>query len=395
MKSKLIAVVLSFIIMIGVTPLVFSALMNKKFDSMLESLKKEGYKISQIEDKSSYLKTDRVFEVVVPGKKIDNTGYVKDIVLKVETVFKNLPVTDVKFFGEVLKIELLNKYDTEILNKAIKDKIKFVVVTPNFKVYKYKVFNNKIVLEDTKFLFDDVEGELLYPKKNTLKIRDIILGSLTQPIMFEVKNFLTVYKKENNTLSQKNKFDFFVTLNSSKLSLLNVNIDNIAYFSEKLKVITTIDIKNADIFSLLRMSGFNLKFDLDGVDAEMIKKLENADSESAKQKVALEILQKGFNVLANLNISHIFVKNRDLGYLKLDVKAVFYPTSNILEKMQQSDFSFLDLKLHLETTPEIATLLMNEAPEFAFLFAFAKKDKNLVLDLEIKKGRLFVNGEEI
>jgi hypothetical protein len=394
MKSKLIAVVLSFIVMIAITPLVFKSLMNKKFDSMLASWEMKGYKISQIEDKSTYLTTDRIFKVVIPGNKLDKSGYIKDVVLRVEAVFKNLPVTNVKFLGKVLKIDLSNPYDTEVLNKAIRDKIRFLVITPNFKVYKYKIFDSKILLGDTKFAFKGINGEFLYPGENSLKAKDILIGSVSKPIDFEVKNLINVYKKEKNVINQKEKFNFYITLNDSKLSLINTEINNIVYLYDKIKLILTISIQNADIFSVLRLSELNGKFNLSGIDLALINKIKTASQEE-KKALILKIFEKGFKASAALNVKHIFVKNKDIGYLDLDVKATFYPTSDILQKLQADDLSFLDLKIKLKTTPEVATILMNSNPKLAFLFAFAKKDKYVELNAEIKKGKLFINGEEI
>lgn len=69
MKNKLLIMFLTFLVMIGVTPLIFDKLMNAKFNKMLENVKKDGFEVIQIEDKSTYLQTDRIFKVVIPGQK--------------------------------------------------------------------------------------------------------------------------------------------------------------------------------------------------------------------------------------------------------------------------------------------------------------------------------------
>ena len=101
-KSKIIVMGITFIVLILITPLVFSKLMNAKFNQMLKKYENEGYSIKLIKDKSSYIQTDKVFEVLIPGKKVNLN--VNDINITLEVKFKNLPVTNVVFEGVVNSI---------------------------------------------------------------------------------------------------------------------------------------------------------------------------------------------------------------------------------------------------------------------------------------------------
>ena len=106
MKNKLIIMLVTFIVLIAITPFVFSKLMNSKFNKMLDNLRKDGIEIKLIEDKSSYIKTDKLFLVTIPEKFLvkQNLEGIKSIVLKVEAQFKNLPVTDVLFWVKLKKL---------------------------------------------------------------------------------------------------------------------------------------------------------------------------------------------------------------------------------------------------------------------------------------------------
>ena len=108
MKNKLIIMLVTFIVLIAITPFVFSKLMNAKFDEMLDNLRKDGIEIKLIEDKSSYIQTDKLFLVTIPEKFLINKDIalegVKSVTLEIETKFKNLPITDVLFLGKVKKL---------------------------------------------------------------------------------------------------------------------------------------------------------------------------------------------------------------------------------------------------------------------------------------------------
>ena len=126
MKNKLIVMILTFAVMIALTPLVFSKLMNAKFNQMIENLNKEGIKVEVIKDKSSYLQTDKILSVEIPKEYLNNAF--ESINLEVEAKFKNLPVTNVLFLGNVKNVKLMPqfaKYENKI-NEFLKKYIKFV-----------------------------------------------------------------------------------------------------------------------------------------------------------------------------------------------------------------------------------------------------------------------------
>ncbi|WP_456471380.1 hypothetical protein [Caminibacter sp.] len=390
-KTKLLSFFVTFVIMIALTPLIFNKLMNSKFNQMLQNLEKKGIVIKEIEDKSSYLTTDRVFEVIIPGNMIDNSGFIQSVKLNVESVFKNLPVTDVKFFGKILDVVTLDGSFESIL----KDKINFLVVTPNFKVYRYKIKDNTIDLHDSLLIFKKVEGVFEYPQKNTLKVKNLLFKSKTQPVYFELKNYNNEYMEKESTISQKNSGDFFFSAQNKKLSIFNLRSSTNIYPGKKLRIINSIDFDKADLFSFLSINGFTSRVSIYNLDSALIKEMINAD-EYKKRALMLKLLEKGFNTDLKANIKTVYLNKQNAGFLDLVLKAKINPVNNLEEKLLNNDISFLDLKLNLKTTPALATFLMNIEPKSAFIFALADKSGGIVkIRFELKNGEVYINGEKI
>ena len=395
MKNKIIVFIVTFALMILATPFVFGKLMNSKFDEMIKDLQKKGYVIEQIEDKSTYLTTVRVFRVIIPGEKIDKSRSIKEAVLEVESKFKNLPVTDVRFFGKVLKIKY---YDIELekeINKLIKDKIKFLVITPNFKTYKYKVFDIKIQKGIEEIKLTGLEGVYHHPKKNFLKARSLLYKN-SQKVSIEIKEFKDSYEKKENRINQNIGFNFYVTLDNNKITLLNVKIDSILYGGKKIKNVLNVNFDSFNLLNNIFVKNFDLKFVADNIDSQTLKKIQQTKDRYEREELLKELISKGMDISLDLKIKDIEAMKQKLGFLNLDAKIKFLPDPLILEKLKNNDLSSVEAALRLQTTPEIATLIMNLFPKSAFMFAFAKKENGTVsLVLKVKNGEIYINGEKI
>ncbi|GAB6044493.1 hypothetical protein JCM11957_00910 [Caminibacter profundus] len=390
MKNKLLIMFLTFLVMIGVTPLIFDKLMNAKFNKMLENVKKDGFEVIQIEDKSTYLQTDRIFKVVIPGQKIDNNGYIKDIVLKVETKFKNLPVTDVKFFGKVLKIDTADEKLDKNINTLIKDKINFLVITPNFKTYRYKIFDTDIG-NDIHLVLKDVNGVFVYPNKNDLKIGSFIYKD---KLTLEFKNIKSEYEKDGNAVKNKTSFNMYFG-DKQKISLINFRSNGITYFGDKIKSHVKFSFDSLDIFKNLFVEDFKADFTLDKLDLKSLKELQNT-KDKYNEKLTYKLFEKGLDINLKTKIKDIKTLNQELGFFDLDASMKFLPTKNLEQKLKNKDLSFLEFYMDLKTTPKISMLIMNLMPKSAFIFALAKKEKGIIeLKLKLKNGEVEINGEKI
>jgi hypothetical protein len=168
-KQKYIVMGLTFLILIVLTPLIFSKLMNAKLNKMVENLNKEGYSVKLIKDKSSYLKTDKVFLVDISGDKLNNQ-LIDNLEFKIETTFNNLPVTKVDFRGVLERIDLTVKEYNDEINTLLDRKIKFIATTPNFRVYDYKIEDINLPLSQAKVKIKGIKGIFEYSDIKTNKL---------------------------------------------------------------------------------------------------------------------------------------------------------------------------------------------------------------------------------
>ena len=395
MRNKIVVFLLTFAVMVLATPFVFDKLMNSKFNQMLDNFKKEGYVIKQIENKSSYLTTDRVFEVLIPGEKIDESGYIKDIVLEVEAKFRNLPVTDVGFFGKVLKVESDDKNFEKQINKIINNKIKFIVITPNFKIYKYKLEDTTLQAGINEVKIKGLNGVYEYPQKNDLKIYSLLFKD-ARGIGIELKQVQNQFIKEGDNVKSNTKFNLYANLYNNKVTLLNVRTDNITYFGDKIKSISNIEFDSLNFLGSVIVKDFKLNLIADKIDGEVISKLQNTTDKYQREVLVKELLAKGFDLDLNTDIKDIKALSQNLGFLNLKSSLKIKPDNKLFEKLQKHDISDINFFMDLKTTPQISMILMNLVPQSTFAFAFAKKDNGVVeLIIKIENGEIYINGEKI
>ena len=391
MKNKLIVMFFTFIVLIAITPFIFSKLMNAKFDEMLDNLRKDGVEIRLIEDKSSYIKTDKLFLVTIPEKFLvkQNLEGIKNIVLKVEAQFKNLPVTDVLFLGEVKKIALSSNLENieHELNEFAKY-IKFVVTTPDFKNYFYRFED----IKDKKFSILGIKGTFSKKElnKNSLAIKEFYIKD--RDGFFEVKNLK--HNLEWNDKKSFSRYSFDVNFTNNRI---NVQIDNIHGSG---KTILNKDVNASAKVGFNKLTSpfveadkFQLNLKLTGIESSILKEMTSTKN---IEPYIEKIFEKGFKVAVDSNLNTLKALNKDLGGYKFNLNITALPTHNVEEKIKNNNFDFIEVALFLEASPEIATFIMNTLPDIAFLFELAKKEKDrVILNLEVKNGKLYSEGKLI
>ncbi len=394
-KTKLATFFITFVILILITPLIFGKMMNSRFDSMLGKIDVNGYKIKEIKNKSSYLLTDRVFEVKIPGKNI-NSPQIEYIDAVVEAKFKNLPVTTVEFNGTVKNIVFKNPQYNEI-NRYIKNKIKFFVTTPDFKVYRYRILDNNISINDAVLTFKGINGTYKYPDKNIITISLIDLKSSTQPFDIKIKNIKNEEEKNKNQYMTKSsfdingkfsKFDFAITgVHSKSLTVTGMN---------KINADAEMSFDNFNVANFIDIAKTHLNVKVNNIDKKLVEKIKNTTAKDEKQQLLLALISKGFTVNTDLNISNIKYMTQNLGFFQVNTFVKFIPTKNLEMKMRNNDFSFVDFDVNIKTTPAIAQILAMFEPKISFVLQNAKTQNGAVI-IEIKKenGNIFINGRKI
>lgn len=385
MKNKLIVMFLTFIVLIVITPFIFGKFMNSKFNSMLLKLSQQnGIQIKEIKNKSSYLTTDRIFDVVVPGNAI-NQKEIKYIEFQTETRFKNLPVTDVEFINILKKIVLDNNSSIAFL----KNKFKILVITPDFKVYKYRVFDNKINLQKANLVLSWKNFNGVYDNKTKIFKNENGILELKNPLndlmVYNIKAFLQDSKNQ-----KKEQLHFDVNFSSPKLKawINNFNSNSTLKLSkESADIVTNTDIDKINVNNLFKLNKIDTAFEIKGIDKTIYEKLQN--KKYSKQDIN-KLLKKGFIGKFALNIKDMFFM-QDLGFLSL--KSNFKIKNASLAQINNKNFNFLDLNLSLQTSPKFINIAGNF---FKPLKQIAKIENNkAIIKIVINKGNISINGKEI
>ncbi|GAX87827.1 conserved hypothetical protein [Lebetimonas natsushimae] len=393
-KQKYLIMGITFLILIAITPFVFSKLMNAKLNKMVENLNKEGYSVKLIKDKSSYLKTDKVFLVDIPGDKLNNQ-LVDNLKFKIETTFNNLPVTKVDFKGVLEKIDLTAKEYNDEINSLFDKKIKFTAVTPNFKVYDYKLEDINLPVGNAEVNIKGIKGIFEYSdiKNNKLSIDDI--SFITDNLLIEMKNIRnnSFYKKNN--IKNENSFDFYLKVANNNIQINNVKISTNSLIDKKTSVISKISFDKF-ISNFLNMDNFMFNINVLNLDTPALIAVANEIDPQKRDLLTLNLLKKGLEINLQSQAEKIEVMNKSLGFYLVDANLKVLPDPNLQEDIKTNNLKFLDSTIHYESTPEIATLFMNLFPKSAFLFALAKKTNGkVILDISLKNSKLLINGEEV
>lgn len=385
MKNKLIVMFLTFIVLIVITPFIFGKFMNSKFNSMLLKLSQQnGIQIKEIKNKSSYLTTDRIFDVVVPGNAI-NQKEIKYIEFQTETRFKNLPVTDVEFINILKKIVLENNSSIAFL----KNKFKILVITPDFKVYKYRVFDNKINLQKANLVLSWKNFNGVYDNKTKIFKNENGILELKNPLndlmVYNIKTFLQDSKNQ-----KKEQLHFDVNFSSPKLKawINNFNSNSTLKLSkESADIVTNTDIDKINVNNLFKLNKIDTAFEIKGIDKTIYEKLQN--KKYSKQDIN-KLLKKGFIGKFALDVKDMFFM-QDLGFLSL--KSNFKIKNASLAQINNKNFNFLDLNLSLQTSPKFINIAGNF---FKPLKQIAKIENNkAIIKIVINKGNISINGQKI
>ena len=385
MKNKLIVMFLTFIVLIILTPLIFEKLMNSKFDSMLLRFSQQnGIKIKEIKNNSSYLTTQRVFDVIVPGSAIDQNE-IKYIEFQTDIKFKNLPITNVEFLNVLKKIVLKN-------NKTIpfiKDKIKILVITPDFKVYKYKIFNNKIDMPKADITLSWQNFNGVYDEKTkTLKNENGLIEFKNTLNRLKIYNIKTFLQDTNNLKLQQLHFNADFSNPKLKAQIVNFNSKSSLKFSnDTVNIDSNTNLDKINVNNMFKLNNLSSDFKLNGIDKNIYEKIKN---KKYTKKDIDELLEKGFKGKFDLNIKNIFFM-QNLGFVNL--KSTFSIKNANLNQINSKKIDFLDLNVTFETSPEFINIAGNF---FKPIKQMAKIENNkAVIKIVINKGNININGQKI
>ncbi len=388
MKNKIVIMFLTLVVMIFATPLVFEKLMNSKFDTMLLNLQQQkGIVIKEIKNKSSYLTTDRIFEVTIPGSAI-NQKEIKYIKLITEATFKNLPVTNVFFHNTVKDVVLVKQGEIPFL----KDNFVFDVVTPDFKHYKYRVLDKNIDINGVEIGWSAFKGIYVHNKefKNEDGNIKILIKKNNATISFN--HFISDYLKVGNKIEQNAGLKDI----QIKSPRFNGEIKNINSQSETVLKKDTLDsvsnllVEDVNINNLFKLKDLKINAKIYGLDKKAIQELQNGNDETSQKSLKV-LLNRGFNGNIKLRVKDLAFM-QDLGFLNADINFSIEKGNNV-EKINNNDLSFLNLNAKIVASPKLGAIIMMSEPK---LGSFIKNENNKsIVIIKINKGKIYINGKEI
>ena len=132
MKKFLIPII-GLLVLIFLTPVILGKMANSNIDKKIESFKKDGIKIKELQKDIGYINSKRVFEVEFDKNTKKFNKYINNAKFLIILTFKNLPVTKANFDVEVKNVN--------VLNKNMLEGLKAHIVTKDFKTLDYKVDN--------------------------------------------------------------------------------------------------------------------------------------------------------------------------------------------------------------------------------------------------------------
>ncbi len=371
MKNKLTVMIITFVILIGITPLIFGKLMNSRFNTMiLKSQQQKGIVAKEVKNKSSYLTTDRTFEVTIPGSVIHQKR-IKSIKLLTEVKFKNLPVTNVWFHNIVKDVELQNGEKIPFFKKIV-----FDVTTPDFKTYafvikplKYKTFN-----------LSSVEGTFKIDKDiSKLNINTISLTD--RKLRFYVDDFLSVTQKNKNLFKTENKFNLHLQFMDKNISVNNVDILSSLKIAKKADINLKLSFKNLLFSKIIRANDFNTKIRIYDLNSSILNK-----AVSSKDKnLTLALLANGFKTKITSSLKNFMFLGFNQGGFNLNIKTTVYKAKS-LKDFENNFKKYLAISIKADISENFAKMLKDSFP-LTRQFLNIPPDKNGIIHIRINLDR--------
>jgi len=374
MKNKLSVMILTFIIMIVLTPVIFSKLMNSRYDKKLINLSQNGYKIKTIKENNGYLKSERVLDVVIPGSKLGNKE-IEYIEAEIKTDFKNLPVTNVYFEGKIKDIKL--KTPNPIIEELAK-KIEFTAITPNFKTYAFSIKPLKyqeLTIDTIKGNLDTQKNIITLNTNATLKNRKTVLN---------VKNIHLVSQREKDFFKNSGKFDINIEIGDKNATVKNVNVNTVLSMKKNAFVDTKISFKKLMFSRIINADDFYTKVKLYDLNSTLFKKSINKKDKN----LTLQLLSKGFKVDVNSSLKNLTFLGFNQGGFNLNVKVAVDKAKNI-QDFEQNFKKYLSLKIDADMSKEFAKMLKQSFPMIrGFLNVPADKKGIVHIRFNLAKGAI-------
>ena len=371
MKNKLVVMIVTFVIMILLTPFIFSKLMNAKYDTMLLKLSQNGYKIKTLKENIGYLKSERVLDVIVPGEKI-KSNEIEYIESEIKTYFKNLPVTNVYFEGKIKDIKL--KHPNKII-KDIAKKIEFNAVTSDFKTYAFSIKPIKY----KNLSISTIKG-ILKPSSGILNFNTNVVFR-DNNLTFYISDLNSFIEQKKDLFKEDSKFNLNLQILDKNATVKNIEIESLIDKSSlkfKLsfnKLLFSKIIEADNFFAQIKAYDFN-------------KTLFKKALISKDKNLTLKLLANGFKVDVNSSLKNLLFLGFNQGGFNLNIKAIIYKADNIKD-FENNFKKYLSVKINATLSKEFAKMLRQSFPMLrGFLNLPPDKNGNIHIRINLNKGSI-------
>ena len=371
MKNKIMVMIVSFVIMIILTPVIFGKFMNSKFNTMTLKLQQQkGILIKEIKDKSSYLTTDRIFKVKIPGSLLNDNG-IEYIEMMSEVKFKNLPVTNVYFHNIVKDVVLEDGEKLPFLKNAQID-----VVTPNFKTY---AFNVKPIKYKT-FTLNSIKGNFQI-KNGIIKLNIDNIEAKNPNFHMNIDKIFSFIQKSKNFFKSENKFNLKLQLMGKEFLVNNIDIVNSLKTAKKASVNFKLAFKNLVFSKIITANDFNTKIKVYDLNSTLFNKA----IKSQDKNLTLKLLSNGFKLDLNSSLKNMSFLGFNQGGFKLNIKTIIYKAQN-LKDFNKNFKKYLAIYINADISKNFAKMLKDSFP-LTRQFLNIPADKNGIIHIKMNLDR--------
>ena len=374
MKNKIMVMIVTFVIMIILTPVIFGKLMNSKFNTMTLKLQQQkGILIKEIKDKSSYLTTDRIFEVKIPGSLLNDNG-IDYIEMTSEVKFKNLPVTNVYFHNIIKDVVLEDGEKLPFLKNAQID-----VVTPNFKVYSFNIKPIKY----KNFSLNSIKGNIEI-KNETVKLNIDKIKATNNMFNINLNNISSLTQKTENFFKSENKFNLKLNFMGKEFAVNNVDIFNSIRMDKKTSINFHLSFENLKFSNIIKADDFNAKVKIYDLNTTLFEKAVN----SKDKNLSIALLANGLKMEVNSSLKNVDLLNVNAGGFDLGIKALIHKTDN-LEDFQLNPDKYLTILIKADISEKLAKILENYYPNLKSLLSVKPDNKGILhIKIDFDRGKI-------
>jgi len=454
MSKKIIIMAALLVAIIAVLPLVGNMGIKTIIDERIVMLERNGLKVEQSDNGSSYLETKSHYEFTLEDpaafqnylttlSKAQVPAYMHamldDVVMGADVSYSNLvlssdvsldlyPVAFTQEAGGRMKREDMTLYTQMVAmleNREFMYHMDYDVSASAFKGY-IKDINREITFKDgkkAKIIFESAtftgEGTLVEPKSVMLKVKK---ADVDFSLPENAKMKLSMNELVSNSIfSAKNSFDLDYEAKSLHFYFKD-DLNEIEIEAKDMKTISDSKVLNAKLSTAINASvkSFKLKdqdgsvelhdfvfvMDADNIDEAAYEAFQKASEQAGASSqhtmlASLGVVSKGFDLhIDELSVAKIAIKDSGLmGGFSHKIDITIREDDSLVQKMQMSPLALIeniDIDAKLKFATAFYSYIKERGANLAMADAFVKQEGgNALFNIVLKDGKITVNGQSL